>query len=100
MRCIKCNGAVVDKKCLDCGEESRQSNIDPINTAKMQTSDIKKLRQLETSWRRALYKHHEELAALRDKIAKLEVDRGSVREAAMMLESGLEYTEVMLSRIV
>ena len=94
LRCIKCNGAIVDKKCLDCGEESLQSHIDLINTAKMQTSDIKKLRQLETSWSKALYKHHEKLAALRDKIAKLEVDRGNMREAALMLEKGLEYTEV------
>ena len=92
LRCIKCNGAVIDKKCLDCGEESQI--IDPFNTAKMQTSDIKKLRLLEASWSKALYKHHEGLAALRDKIAKLEVDGGNVREAALMLERGLEYTEV------
>lgn len=60
----------------------------------MQTSDIKKLKQLEASWSKALYKYHESLAALRDKIAKLEVDRGNVREAAGMLERGLEYTGV------
>ena len=60
----------------------------------MQTSDIKKLQQLEASWSKTFYKYHESLAALRDKIAKLEVDRGNVREAAGMLERGLEYTGI------
>ena len=60
----------------------------------MQTSDIKKLKQLEASWSKTLYKYHESLAALRDKIAKLEVDRGNMREAAGMLKRGLEYTGV------
>ena len=59
----------------------------------MKTGDIKKLKQLEASWSKILYKHNETLAALRDKIAKLEVDRGNVREAARMLEGGLEYTQ-------
>ena len=60
----------------------------------MQTSDIKKLKQLEASWSKTLYKYHESLVVLRDKIAKLEVDRGNMREAALMLERGLEYTGV------
>ena len=60
----------------------------------METSDIKLLKQLESSWSQVLYKHHEALASLRDKVAKLEVERGNVGEAVRLLGLGLEYTEV------
>ena len=55
--------------------------------------DIEMLLKLEKFWSQKLFKHHESLAVLRDRIAKLKIDQGSFREALKMLDLGLEYTE-------
>ena len=55
--------------------------------------DIEMLLKLEKFWSQKLFKHHESLAVLRDRIAKLKIDQGCFREALNMLDLGLEYTE-------
>ena len=55
--------------------------------------DLEMLRNLEKSLSQKLFKHHESLAALRDRIAKLMIDQGYFQEAIKMLDLGLEYTE-------
>lgn len=55
--------------------------------------DIEMLLKLEKFWSQKLFRHHESLAVLRDRIAKLKIDQGSFREALKMLDLGLEYTE-------
>ena len=55
---------------------------------------MRQLRKLEKTWSGILYRHHETLAALRDKIARLEVERGCVEAGLEMLGRGVEYTKV------
>ena len=96
LRCSKCAGAVVDGKCLDCGKQSEMRDslleMKPFDKYSA-SSDLEMLLKLEKSWSQKLFKHHESLAALRDRIAKLMIDRGYFQEALKTLDLGLEYTE-------
>ena len=93
LRCLQCEGPVVEGKCLDCdsGEAGRDDNhlLDLAGS-----EDLDQLKLTEKCQAETLYRHHEALAKLRDKIAMLEVDRGQYGEALRMLRLGVEYTTV------
>ena len=94
MRCPKCDGAVVNSKCLDCGAESPVKDPPVCKAAMLETGDLRQLRKLEKTWSGILYRHHKTLASLRDKIARLEGECGGVEAGLEMLGRGVEYTKV------
>ena len=91
VQCQACSGPVLDNKCQECQASSDQSQV---STRMLDNChDIVKLRQLEQSWSKVLYKHHQSLAEARDRLAKLELEEGNIEECVRLLELGLEYTE-------
>jgi len=90
-RCVKCEGPVVEAECLDCdnGVAVSEPETEDVDSS---SDDLNMLKQTERGQARTLYRHHESLAAVRDKIAMLEVDRGQFGSALSRLRLGVEYT--------
>ena len=89
-RCGGCDGAVVEGECLDCDKAVLLEAPDTRHVA-ASSEELDTLKGWERSQARALYRHHEALAELRDKIAMLSVDRGDFSEAVPRLQLGVEY---------
>ena len=89
-RCGDCDGAVVDGDCLDC-DNAVLVEGDDTQHVDASSDDLGKLKVWEGLQARALYRHHENLAEVRDKIAMLSVDRGDYSEAVPRLKLGVEY---------
>ena len=90
---MECEGAVVEDECLDCDNGRAEQSDNQQLELEASTDDLHQLKLAEKCQARSLFRHHEALARLRDKIAMLEVDRGQYREALRMLRLGVEYTE-------
>ena len=90
-RCGDCDGAVVDGECLDCDNAVVVAGEDPQHDDASTSDELDKLKKWEGLQARTLYRHHEGLAEVRDKIAMLSVDRGDYSEALPRLRLGVEY---------
>ena len=80
----------MDGACLDCDNAVLVEGED---TQHLDASldELDKLKVSERLQARTLYRHHEGLAEVRDKIAMLSVDRGNYSEAVPRLRLGVEY---------
>ena len=81
----------MDGECLDCDNAVVVEGDDPQHDD-VSSFELDKLKVWERLQARTLYRHHEALAEVRDKIAMLSVDRGDYSEAVPRLRLGVEYT--------
>ena len=80
-----------DGECLDCDHAALVEGGDT-QYVDASSDDLDKLKESERLQARTLYRHHESLAEVRDKIAMLSVDRAEYTEAVPRLRLGVEYT--------
>ena len=80
----------MDGECLDC-DHAVLVEVEDTRHLDATSDELEELKVSERLQARTLYRHHEGLAELRDKIAMLSVDRGEYSQAVPRLRLGVEY---------
>ena len=89
---MECDGPLLDSGCLDCDNGRAEQEETEDRLVDGSSDDLEELKEAEKVQARTLYRHHENLATVRDKIAMMEVDRGQLSSALRRLWLGVEYT--------
>jgi len=96
-QCKKCKGPVVNNRCEECGEVLENINDQAYDSlyARIDAeddTDIETLKEAESMLSSVLYCHNNNLARVRDKLARAEASRGEYGLAAKYLKQTLETT--------
>ena len=96
-QCKKCKGAVISDKCEDCGEALEKVVDEEFDSfyslvESDQDVNIDTLKKAEKSLSAVLYRHHQTVARVRDRLARAEADRGEYSAAAQYLRLTMETT--------
>ena len=96
-QCKKCKGPVINNHCEECGEVLENINSQAYDSlcARIDAedeTDIETLKEAESMLSSVLYCHNNNLAKVRDKLARAEANRGEYGLAAKYLKQTLETT--------
>lgn len=100
-KCDNCEGPIVDLKCGDCGENNKASSLideveadlDRMGISMLEVGQynkaIDKLRECESKKQKRVYRHNEDLARVRDSLARCCAELGRFDEAEILIRKTL-----------
>merc|ERR1712059_88086 len=97
-KCSECSGPVLENECFTCNHHGDQGFTsvwqDLYKSALRQTENVSVLRKAEEEMSKVLFCHHENLARVRDMLARVLATIGDYNGAAQYLRMSLETIKV------